>query len=81
MYLIGALELAGAIALLIPLLSGVAGIAFIGLMIGAFIYEVTVLERGFWYTPLIVIVIVGIIAWGRRAQTARLLALLTRRAA
>src|SRR5215813_12603480 len=31
MYLIGALEIAGAVALLIPRLAGLAGVAFIGL--------------------------------------------------
>ncbi|WP_017594881.1 DoxX family protein [Nocardiopsis potens] len=79
MYLIGALELAGAIGLLIPLLCGVTAIAFIGLMIGAFIYETTVIQAGFWYTPLILLVLFVFIAWGRRDRTAALLALVTGR--
>ena len=77
MYLIGALELAGAIALLIPLLSGVAALAFIALMIGAFVYEVAVIESGFWYTPVILIVLFAFVAWGRWDRTMALFALVT----
>jgi uncharacterized membrane protein YphA (DoxX/SURF4 family) len=73
MYLIGSLELAGAIALLIPLLSGLAGLAFIGLMIGAFITQVTVFDGENAATPLIIMVLVGLVAWGRRGQTTRLI--------
>lgn len=73
MYLIGSLELAGAVALLIPLLSGLAGLAFIGLMTGAFITQVTVFGGENAATPLIVMVLVGLVAWGRRGQTARLI--------
>jgi hypothetical protein len=80
MYLIGTLELAGAVALLIPLLSGLAGLAFIGLMIGAFLTQLLALNGENAATPLIVMVLVGIIAWGRRRDTARLIALLKGRA-
>ncbi|MFE3457676.1 DoxX family protein [Nocardiopsis aegyptia] len=77
MYLVGALELAGAIALLIPLLSGVTALAFIALMIGAFVYEVTVIGSGFWYTPVILIALFSFIAWGRWDRTVALFALVT----
>ena len=77
-YLIGSLELAGAIALLIPLLSGLAGLAFIGLMTGAFITQVTVFDGENAATPLIVMVLVGLVAWGRRGQTTRLIRLVSR---
>jgi hypothetical protein len=80
MYLVGALELAGAVALLIPLLSGLAGLAFIGLMTGAFLTQLLALDGENAATPLIVMVIVAIIAWGRRRETARLIALLKSRA-
>lgn len=76
MYLIGGLELAGAIALVVPLLAGVSAVAFIGLMIGAFTYQVTVFDGEYWITPLIVMAVMAIIAWGRRAQTAWLVTLL-----
>ncbi|MBE1612854.1 DoxX family protein [Actinopolymorpha pittospori] len=79
MYLTGALELAGAIGLLIPLLSGLAGLAYIGLMVGAFITQVTVMNGQNAATPVIVAVVVAVIAWGRRRNTAELFARLTRR--
>lgn len=77
MYLVGALELAGAIGLLIPVLSGFTALAFIALMIGAFVYEVTVIGAGFWYTPLVLVVLFALIAWGRRDRTAQLFSLLS----
>ena len=72
MYLIGALELAGAIGLLIPLLSGFTALAFIALMVGAFVYEVTVIGAGVWFTPVILIVLFAFIAWGRWDRTVAL---------
>ncbi|MBB4929933.1 putative membrane protein YphA (DoxX/SURF4 family) [Lipingzhangella halophila] len=79
MYLIGVLELAGAIGLLVPLLSGIAATALSGLMVGAFVYQVTVFEGEFWFTPVILLVLFALIAWGRRDRTARLLTLLAGR--
>ncbi|QVQ52732.1 DoxX family protein [Spiractinospora alimapuensis] len=73
MYLIGVLELAGAIALVIPILSGVAALALAGLMVGAFIYEVTVIQSGFWYTPVILFALFVFVAWGRRYKTVLLM--------
>ncbi|MFI8184890.1 DoxX family protein [Actinacidiphila glaucinigra] len=40
MYLIGALELAGALGLVVPRPAGVAAVAFIGLMAGAWTFQV-----------------------------------------
>jgi uncharacterized membrane protein YphA (DoxX/SURF4 family) len=71
-YLIGALELAGAAALLIPILAGLAGLAFVGLMIGAIITQATVFDGEMVAIPAAVLVFVAIIAWGRRHSTARL---------
>lgn len=73
MYSIGVLEIAGAVALLVPLLAGLAGLAFIGLMIGAFTTTVVALDGENAATPLIVIVPAAAIAWGRRRSTAELL--------
>lgn len=78
MYLIGALELAGAIGLLIPLLSGVTALAFIALMVGAFVYEVTVIGAGYWYTPVVLIALFAFIAWGRWDRTVALFTWATR---
>ncbi|MFD2078525.1 DoxX-like family protein [Actinopolymorpha cephalotaxi] len=71
-YLTGSLELAGAIALLVPLLAGLAALAYIGLMVGAFITQVTVMDGKNAATPVIVAVVVGFIAWGRRGSTGEL---------
>ncbi|MBA0127490.1 DoxX family protein [Haloechinothrix sp. YIM 98757] len=79
MYLVGSLELAGAVALLLPLLCGVAALAFIGLMIGAFTYELVVFGGGNAVSPLVVLVVMAIIAWWRRDRTARLFGLLAGR--
>ena len=46
MYAIGALELAGGIALLIPVLQSVAAMALSGLMVGAFVVQTHRLRRG-----------------------------------
>ncbi|POX61819.1 hypothetical protein C3492_18770 [Streptomyces sp. Ru62] len=79
MYTIGALELAGAIALLIPVLQSVAAIALSALMVGAFIVQVTAFDGQNAATPLILIAPLALIAWTRRAHNRELLRLLGRR--
>ncbi|MGW5865475.1 DoxX family protein [Streptomyces sp. NPDC055239] len=81
MYVIGALEVLGGIALLIPVLSSVGATALIGLMIGAFIVSVTALGGENAATPLILILPLAWIAWARRGQTTELIRLLLRRGA
>ncbi|MEU9729829.1 DoxX family protein [Streptomyces sp. NPDC048002] len=80
MYTIGALELAGAVALLIPVLQSVAGIALGALMVGAFVVQVSVFDGENAATPLILIVPLALVAWARRAHNAELLRLVRRRA-
>ncbi|GAA2595698.1 MULTISPECIES: DoxX family protein [Streptomyces] len=80
MYTIGALELAGAIALLIPVLQSVAAMALSALMVGAFIVQVAVFDGQYAATPLILIVPLALIAWARRGHNADLMRLLRRRA-
>ncbi|MFV5993282.1 DoxX family protein [Streptomyces sp. NPDC056231] len=80
MYLIGALEMAGAIALLVPLLSGVAAMAFAGLLAGASIVQLTLLDPANAIMPALLIGLVVLIARERRDRTARLVALIRRRA-
>ncbi|MEU1255338.1 DoxX family protein [Streptomyces chartreusis] len=80
MYTIGALELAGAIALLIPVLQSVAAMALSALMVGAFIVTITAFGGENAATPLILIVPLALIAWARRSSNADLLRLLRRRA-
>jgi uncharacterized membrane protein YphA (DoxX/SURF4 family) len=78
MYLTGALELAGAVALLIPVLYQVAAVAMIGLMICATITQITVFHGDNAATPVIFILPLAVIAWARRDSTTALLALLRR---
>ncbi|MYX99099.1 DoxX family protein [Streptomyces sp. SID486] len=78
MYTIGALELAGAAALLVPLLQSVAAIALSALMVGAFIVQVTVFDGQNAATPVILIAPLALIAWTRRAHNEDLLRLLRR---
>jgi hypothetical protein len=78
-YLIGALELAGAIALLIPRLAGLAAICFVGLMVGAVITQVFILDSVLLaVTPGVLGVVFAVIAWGRWPQTRALAASRTR---
>ncbi|WP_328870612.1 DoxX family protein [Streptomyces sp. NBC_00287] len=78
MYTIGALELAGAVALLIPVLQSVAGIALSGLMVGAFVVTLTAFDGENAATPLILIIPLALIAWARRGHNAELLRLVRR---
>ncbi|MEV0485129.1 DoxX family protein [Streptomyces sp. NPDC050508] len=82
MYTIGALELSGAVALLIPRLrlQSVAAMALSALMVGAFVVQMTVFHGQNAATPLILIIPLALIAWARRGQNAELLRLLRRRA-
>jgi uncharacterized membrane protein len=75
MYTIGSLELAGAVALLIPVLSSVAAVALSALMVGAFIVQLTVFDGQYAATPLILIVPLALIAWARRHRTVDLVRL------
>ncbi|MET9835144.1 DoxX family protein [Streptomyces sp. NPDC006385] len=80
MYIIGALELAGAVALLIPVLQSVAAMALSALMVGAFVVTITAFEGENAATPLILIVPLALIAWARRSSNADLLRLVRGRA-
>lgn len=76
-YVIGVLEVAGAVALLTPRLTGLAAVAFVALMIGA------VLTHLIWGGPVVLevvlLVLCAVVAYGRRAGTSELLAGLGRR--
>ncbi|MFD9395762.1 DoxX family protein [Streptomyces sp. NPDC060000] len=80
MYTIGALELAGAVALLIPVLQSVAAVALGALMVGAFVVQIVVFDGQNAATPLILLVPLALIAWKRRGSNAELLRLARRRA-
>lgn len=80
MYTIGVLELAGALALLIPLLAGVAAIALVGLLAGASVVQLTLLDPPNAVMPALLIVLVVLMARDRRERTAQLFTLLRGRA-
>ncbi|KUM81980.1 DoxX family protein [Streptomyces curacoi] len=79
MYAIGVLELAGAVALLIPVLQSVAAVALGALMVGAFVVQMTYFDGEYAVTPLVLILPLALIAWARRNSNAELLRLVRRR--
>jgi len=74
MYLIGALELAGAIAMFVPALTGLAAACFVALMIGAVIITAAIGGGALVAIPATVGVVAAVVAWGRRDSTRRLVA-------
>jgi putative oxidoreductase len=69
-YLTGALELAGAIGLLIPRLSGLAALGLAGVMVGAVLTHLFVLPPvALAVVPGVLGIVFGLIAWGRWPQT------------
>ena len=72
-YLVGVLEVAGGIGLLIPRLAGLAAVGLVGVMIGAVITTFAVLDTTFWFTPVILGVLLALVAWVRRDEVRALL--------
>lgn len=70
---VGLCEVAGGIGLLVPRLAGLAATCLVALMVGATGAQLFFLDAGYWYTPVIVGVLLVVIAWVRRAETAALL--------
>ena len=67
-YVVGALELAGAVGVLIPRLSGLAALGLVGLMAGATLTNVLVLGVS-PLLPIVLLVVSGTVAWSRWPQT------------
>lgn len=78
-YFIAGCEFAGAVGLLIPILTGLASIALVALMIGATIVQATVFHGDMVAYPAATLVLVAVIAWGRRDSLCRLKRFATRR--
>jgi uncharacterized membrane protein YphA (DoxX/SURF4 family) len=78
MYIIGALELAGAIAMFVPRLTGLAATCFVALMTGAVIITLAIGGGALAAIPATVGVVAAVVAWGRRDSTRRLVAQLRR---
>lgn len=70
-YLVGALELVGAIGLLIPRLCGLAATAFVALMVGALVTHAVV--GGPALPAAVLLILSAILAWALRHRTMELL--------
>jgi uncharacterized membrane protein len=77
-YFVGVVEIAGAIGLVIPRLAGAAAIGLIGLMIGAALTQILVLEPALALLPVVFGVVFALVAWDRRRETGALLKSLKR---
>lgn len=62
---VGLLEVAGGLGLLVPRLAGLAASCLMALMVGATISQLFFLSEGFWFTPVILGVLLGVVAWVR----------------
>lgn len=71
-YVVGGLEVAGAVGLLIPRLSGPAALGLVGLMVGASATNVFVVGTDPWL-PVGFLAVSALIAWGRWPRTTALL--------
>ncbi len=78
MYAVGALELAGAIAMFVPRLTGLAALGFVALMVGAVILTAMIGGGALVAIPATVGALAAVVAWGRRDSTRRLHAQLRR---
>ncbi|WP_206792517.1 DoxX family protein [Amycolatopsis sp. MtRt-6] len=76
-YVVGILEIAGAVGLLIPLLSSLAALGLAAVAVGAVITNVFLLEESPWL-PLVLLVVAAVIAWARRSRTSSLVDMLRR---
>jgi uncharacterized membrane protein YphA (DoxX/SURF4 family) len=72
-YLTGSLEVLGAVLLLIPRLSGLGALLLVGTMLGAVATHLFVVG-GSPLPAIILLVVTGVVAWGRRQRTMNILA-------
>lgn len=63
-YFVGAVEIAGAVGILIPLLSGLAALGLAALMAGATVTNLFVIDDPPWI-PIAALVMAALVAWGR----------------
>jgi hypothetical protein len=78
MYIIGALELAGAVAMFVPRLTGLAAACFVALMVGAVVITWAIGGGALVAIPATVGVVAAVVAYGRRESTKALFAQLRR---
>ena len=67
-YVIGALEIASAVGLLVPGFSGLAALGLVCLMAGAVLTNIFILGANPLF-PLFLLIVAAFVAWGRRPQT------------
>ena len=67
-YLTGSLEVLGAVLLLIPRLSGLGALLLVGAMLGAVATHLFVVG-GSPLPAIILVIVTGVVAWGRRKRT------------
>ena len=72
-YLTGTLEVTGAVLLLVPRLSGLGALMLFGVMIGAVITHLFIVG-GNPLMAIILLVVTGVVGWGRRQRTLGLFA-------
>jgi len=75
MYIVGALELAGAIAMFVPRLTGLAALCFVALMVGAVTATLAVGGGALAVIPAVVGVLAAVVARGRWDSTMALVQL------
>jgi hypothetical protein len=79
-YVTGAVEAAGAVGLVVPRLAGLAAAGLIGLMGGAVLTQLLVLEPAWSLLPAAFAAVFAAVAWDRRAESRRVLRALRRAA-
>jgi putative oxidoreductase len=67
-YLVGGMEIAGALGLLVPRLSGPAVLGLAGLMVGAAATNALILGTSPLH-PIALLLVAALVAWGRREQS------------
>jgi uncharacterized membrane protein YphA (DoxX/SURF4 family) len=70
---VGLLEIAGGIGLLVPRLAGLAASCLVALMVGATGAQLFFLSEGYWYTPVILGVLLAVVAVARRREIPQVL--------
>ena len=71
-YVTGSLEVLGAVLLLVPRLSGLGALLLVGVMLGAVPTHLFVVG-GSPLPAIILLIVTGVVAWGRRQRTMNLL--------
>jgi putative oxidoreductase len=72
-YVTGSLEVLGAVLVLIPRLSGLGALLLMGVMLGAVPTHLFVVG-GSPLSAIILLIVTGVVAWGRRQRTMNFLA-------